>query len=156
LVLQVLLNTFSYKYLGRAATIGVQELRDNTVVIARGARIKGLPTTWVKSSILAHEFGHLMGCLHPHDLRGGVKNQPGFDNTSPNTNNHGDCIIDTYTGKIVTGTIMSYVEQPILYYSNPTIFKYPAPYQNVACGLKGVSEAYKTVNNNIQKLAGIF
>ncbi|UQY79828.1 Zinc-dependent metalloprotease family protein [Candidatus Hepatincola sp. Av] len=133
---------------GVSAKIGITNSQEAFIGIGRSLNIKGQLTCVLDKILLAHECGHLMGCRHPRGVGG-----RGFDNTPGN--NHGHCLLDT-SGNIVAGTIMSYARDAILYYSNPNIFKYPAPYQNMPCGVVGESEAYKTVNNNVQKLVGIF
>jgi len=135
-----------------ASSIGVKESRDNTIAIGRTTLVKNTKTVNACSLTLAHEFGHLMGCHHPYSPNGGE----GFTDVLSNDSSHGHCIIDQTTGDITQGTIMSYARDRIPYYSNPTIFEYPAPNQGDPCGIAHESEAYKTVNKNIQKLAGDF
>jgi len=88
-----------------------------------------------------------MGCRHPYGTRQSCDSTPG--------DSHGHYLLDQ-NGEIIAGTIMSYAVNRIPYYSDPQLFAYPPPYQNEPCGEAGVSQAFNTVNNNIQKLAGIF
>ena len=151
LVLQVALTSaYGRGIESEAAIIGTTASRDNTVAIGRTPSMKDQQTYLFDETILAHEFGHLMGCRHPYGSK-----KSGFDNVATG-NNHGHCFINSATNKIECGTLMSYAEYPIMYYSNPNLFAYPHPHENDACGEVGKSEAYKTVNANIPKLAGIF
>ncbi|UQY81012.1 Zinc-dependent metalloprotease [Candidatus Hepatincola sp. Av] len=151
LVLQVALTSAYGRVIeGDSAIIGTTASRDNTVVIGRSPSMKDKQTYVFDETVLAHEFGHLMGCRHPT----GLANTGGFDNTPGN--NHGHCLYSAKLRRSLYGTIMSYADNIILYYSNPNIFQYPADFKKYACGEVGRSEAYLTVNANIQKLAGIF
>ncbi len=149
LVLQVVLcDVTGTRVTGVSATIGIRSARESIMCLGRTLFARGVKSSYIDPTILAHELGHLMGCRHPYGTG------TGFDNTLGN--NHGHCLVDYNSGKVVLGTIMSYAKTITPYYSNPYLFAYPPPYQNEPCGLAGLSEAYITVNNNIQKLAGIF
>lgn len=137
---------------GTSSTIGVRSSRENVVCVGRASLTYNINTYWLEPIILAHEFGHLMGCKHPYNPNGDIAK--GFVNVKSNSK-HGHCILNS-AGEAIVGTIMSYAQKQIFYYSNPNIFEYPAPYQNIPCGVLGESEAYKIVDSNIQKLAGIF
>ena len=137
---------------GASATIGVQHSKENVVCVGRTSLTYNFNTNVLEPLILAHELGHLMGCRHPYNPN---SVEGGFTNTKSTNSNHGHCILNA-ANEAVVGTIMSYAENQIFYYSNPNIFEYPTPYQNIPCGIVGESEAYKIVDSNIQKLAGIF
>jgi len=152
LVLQALLCSASASGIplyskGHASMIGVRESKENVVAIGRASRLKGIKLSSRPTVILTHEFGHLMGCRHPKGTKAG------YDSTEGNS--HGHCIEDA-AGNMVQGTIMSYAKKKVFYFSNPHFFRYSEPHQDKPCGILGESEAYKTVNLNIQKLAGIF
>ncbi|UQY79830.1 Metallo-peptidase family M12 [Candidatus Hepatincola sp. Av] len=149
LVLQVVLcDITGIKVTGVSSTIGIKSARESIICLGRTLFATGVKNSYIDPTILAHELGHLMGCRHPYGAG------TGFDNT--NSNSHGHCLVDNNSGKVVLGTIMSYAKTITPYYSNPYVFAYPPPYQNIPCGVAGLSEACITVNNNIQKLAGIF
>jgi len=136
-------------FIGCAAGIGITKPSEAVISIGRSTAVLNRPNYRFNASMVVHELGHLMGCRHPKGMGAGCDNSGG--------NAHGHWFKDPLgTATFPYGTIMSYAERHILYYSNPNILKYPAPYQNIACGVLGESEAYKTVNNNVQKLAGIF
>ncbi|UQY79829.1 Metallo-peptidase family M12 [Candidatus Hepatincola sp. Av] len=139
---------------GASATIDVKNSKENVVCVGRTSLTYNLNTNVLEPLILAHELGHLMGCLHPYNPNSHIV-VSGFTKTKSNNSSHGHCILNA-ANEAVVGTIMSYAQNQVFYYSNPNIFEYPPPYQNIPCGIVGESEAYKIVNNNIQKLAGIF
>ena len=149
-VLQLVLcqNTTNARVVATSGKIDI--INSNEAFIAIGRTVSANPTVNTIFWLLAHEFGHLMGCRHPYGVTA-----VGFDNAATG-NNHGHCFINSATNKVESGTLMSYAYPPVLYYSNPNLFAYPQPHENDACGEVGKSEAYKTVNANIQKLAGIF
>ncbi|UQY79827.1 Zinc-dependent metalloprotease family protein [Candidatus Hepatincola sp. Av] len=134
---------------GCSAGIGITKPSETVISIGRSDAVLNMPTYRYAAWMVLHELGHLMGCRHPKGTGDVCDNSGG--------NAHGHWFKDPLgTATFPYGTIMSYAEKHILYYSNPNLLKYPAPYQNTPCGVIGVSEAYKTVNNNVQKLAGIF
>ena len=150
-VLQTVLSdrvtSYNRNPLGVACKIGITQPEETFVVLSRKTKLKGKLTADMSPTILAHEFGHLMGCRHPYGAGFGL---------DPNlSRSHGHMVRDK-NGNAVVGTIMSYASTRILYYSNPTLFAYPNKYQNIPCGVVDESEAYLTVNNNIKKLAGVF
>lgn len=150
-VLETLLNNdceTADGVMGVSSLIGINNPEEAFVGLGRQRITKKQATSFLTPTTLAHELGHLMGCKHPKG-----DESYGCDNTDGNS--HGHYLYDLY-GNVVAGTIMSYYDDPIWYYSNPTLYRYPAEYQDKPCGKFGESEAYKTVNNNIQKLAGIF
>ena len=138
------------RIIGVSGKVGITNSSEAFVAIARSPVVANKTTTATFCWVLAHEFGHLMGCRHPYGVT-----RSGFDNAATG-NNHGHCFINSTTNKIECGTLMSYAEHPVMYYSNPNLFAYPHPHENDACGEVGKSETYLTVNANIQKLAGIF
>jgi len=133
--------------LGAASEIDITKPEEAFVIIGRKVNVKGQTTCSISPLVLAHEFGHLMGCRHPYGTG------RGFDPESGDS--HGHYLLDQ-NGQIVAGTIMSYAKNRVPYYSDPNLFAYPPPYQNEPCGEAGVSQAFNIVNNNVQKLAGIF
>lgn len=111
--------------------------------------------THLSPTILAHELGHLIGCRH--SLEEGEYFEQQY------AGSYGHAILKdptkTYDAKnnpAEYGCIMSYASTVVPLYSNPTKFPYPNPHENTAVGVSGVSEAYKVVEENLPKLAGVF
>lgn len=152
IALQTNLTVFQTKYCtdpdeftyGTSYTIGFQSPKEACVCLIRPPVITDTLLSNDEPTVLIHEIGHILGCSH--NLEIGEIPDPNF------TPGYGHAILDS-NGKVRTGTIMSYADYPIWYFSNPTIFKYPSPDQNIPCGVAGISEAHSVISANLPRLA---
>ncbi|XWO14262.1 hypothetical protein HPDP_00980 [Candidatus Hepatincola sp. Pdp] len=136
-------------------TTGITSTPEACLCLCRSLVTVDKDTFDISPLILAHELGHLMGCRHP------VGQFTTFESQYAGSYGHGilqnpRAPYDKIHNPFEYGDIMSYSNDRVYYYSNPTRFPYPEPYLDIAGGVVGVSEAYKIVEENLPKLAGIF
>lgn len=152
ILLQTNLTVFQCKYctdpddlpFGTSYIIGFENPEEACVCLIRPPVITDTLLSDDEPTVLAHEIGHILGCSHNLEV-GEVPNPsltPGYGHAVFNSDNSIRC-----------GTIMSYAQYPIWYFSNPNIFQYPSPDQNTPCGEVGISEAHSVVDANLPRLA---
>jgi len=119
---------------------GITSANEVCLCLCRSLLAGGKDTFEISPLILAHELGHLMGCRHP------VGQLTNFEEQYAGSYGHGILQnprepYDRIHNPFEYGDIMSYSNNRVYYYSNPTTFPYPEPYLDVAGGVVGVSEA---------------
>ncbi|XWO14261.1 Metallo-peptidase family M12 [Candidatus Hepatincola sp. Pdp] len=154
-VFEIFFASNTQDLVGLSYQTGINAVAESCLALCRSSKAFPNNNYQLSPIILAHELGHLMGCNHSIEEGTIFENQYAGSYAKAILQDENKPY-DADTNPANYGDIMTYASNVVLCYSNPTIFPYPEPYTNVAGGVVGVSEAYKVVQTNLPKLAGIF